>query len=127
MPLLTQAAYARRRGVTRQAIHRQVRDRIIPTHGPRKRIDPVEADRCYVPRMDAGLPQVRMPTAPRATDWTAVRAELAAWRAWGRETADRLARTLGVEVSLVRAVLEPALEDRLLWTGHAIADLDVEG
>lgn len=40
---LSQAAYARRRHVSRQRINRLVKDGIIPLHGGR--IDPVEADR----------------------------------------------------------------------------------
>ena len=64
--LLTQAAYARRHGVSRQAINRYVRDGIIPTHGPRKLIAPSEADGCWVPRSDAGQPQCR--AVPRRSD-----------------------------------------------------------
>lgn len=40
---MTQAAYARRRHVSRQRINRLVKDGVIPLHGGR--IDPVEADR----------------------------------------------------------------------------------
>lgn len=42
--LITQAEYARRRGLNKSTISRQVRDQIIPTHGERRLIDPAEAD-----------------------------------------------------------------------------------
>lgn len=127
-PLLTMASYARRVGVSRQAIHRQVADGMIPTHGPRRLIDPAEADAWYVPRLDAGWPQMRSTTAAAdATDWTAARADLAGWRAWGSETAARLARTLGADEKLVRAQLGAALEEHLLLTGRLTAELDVSG
>jgi hypothetical protein len=64
MALISQSAYARVRGVTRQAVHRYVRDGVIPTHGAAKQIDPAEADECWVPRIDAGAPQLRTPAAP---------------------------------------------------------------
>ena len=57
--LVTQAEFARRCGVTRQAIHRQVAEGVIPTHGAAKLIDPAEAGACYLPRLDAGAPQAR--------------------------------------------------------------------
>ena len=41
---ITQAEYARRAGVNKSTINRQVRDGLIPTHGPRKLIRPAEAD-----------------------------------------------------------------------------------
>jgi hypothetical protein len=63
--LVTQAEFARRCGVTRQAIHRQVAEGVIPTHGAAKLIDPAEAGACYLPRLDAGAPQARaLPPAP---------------------------------------------------------------
>lgn len=43
--LVSQAEYARRAGVNRSVICRQVRDRLIPVHGPRRLIDPNEADK----------------------------------------------------------------------------------
>lgn len=45
MEHLTQAAYAKHRGVSRQAINKLVKAEKIPVHGPRKCIDPAEADR----------------------------------------------------------------------------------
>lgn len=42
--LITQAEYARQRGLNKSTISRQVRDAIIPTHGERRLIDPAEAD-----------------------------------------------------------------------------------
>src|SRR5262245_12821262 len=126
-PLLTQAAYARSRGVSRQAIHRQVADGVIPTRGPRRLIDPAEADAWYVPRVDAGCPQLRVPATAEATDWAAVRADLAEWRAWGSATAARLARGLDADETLVRALLGAALEEHLLLTGQIVAELDVGG
>jgi hypothetical protein len=57
MVLMTKAAYARRVGVSRQAITRFVRDWGLPTHGPRGLIDADELDGLYVPRIDAGQPQ----------------------------------------------------------------------
>jgi hypothetical protein len=54
MELMTRAEYARRRGVSRQAITRFVQAWAIPTHGPRGLIDAAALDRLYVPRVDAG-------------------------------------------------------------------------
>jgi hypothetical protein len=59
MQLMTKAAYARRCGVSRQAITRFVSDWGIPTYGPRGLIDAEELDRDYYPRIDAGRPQLR--------------------------------------------------------------------
>jgi hypothetical protein len=59
MTLMRMAAYARVRGVSRQAISRFVRDWGIATHGPRRLVDADELDGVYYPRVDAGLPQVR--------------------------------------------------------------------
>ena len=46
MPLVTQATYARRRGVSREAVrqHTTTNGGPIPVHGPRKLIDVEEAD-----------------------------------------------------------------------------------
>jgi hypothetical protein len=68
MTLLTQAEYARRRGVSRQAISRFLRYWGIATHGPRGLIDAEELDGLYWPRIDAGQPQAgRLPPAARRT------------------------------------------------------------
>jgi hypothetical protein len=124
MSLMTQAAYARRHGVSRQAIGRYVRDGILPTHGPRKRIDPAEADGRWVPRIDAGKPQCR--AVPRRTNgrprqqrhhtkypaadgaW-----EVLTWRAWVPDAAARLAQALEVQVDQVRPVLGELVEAQL--------------
>lgn len=45
MELMTQADYARHRGVTRQAVNKAVGSGKIPVHGDKKQIDPAEADR----------------------------------------------------------------------------------
>lgn len=123
--LLTQAQYARRVGVSRQAVGRQVAEGLIPTHGPRRLIDPAEADAWYAPRLDAGWPQARVPAA--AVDWAAVRADIAGWRAWASATAGRLARTLGTDEAFVVALLGAALEEHLLLTGRLAAELDAGG
>jgi hypothetical protein len=61
MALMTKAAYARRCGVpSRRAITRLVRDRGLPTYGPRGLVDAEELDGVYFPRIDAGLPQLRV-------------------------------------------------------------------
>ena len=114
MPLLTQAAYARRVGVTRQAIGRAVGAGIIPTHGAKKLIDPAEADQCYIPRIDAGAPQIRAgdPAAEAAV-------AAAAWRVWAAEAAARLARALGVDERQTRALLAADLEAHLARVGLA--------
>jgi len=110
MSLLTQAAYARRHGISRQAINRYVRDGVIPTHGPRKRIDPAEADRYWVPRIDAGMPQLRLPrTMARPIEDDAV----AAWRSWAADAACAIAEALGADENQVLAVLDEQLEARL--------------
>ena len=46
MPLVTQATYARRRGVSREAVRQRTTTNggPIPVHGPRKLIDVEEAD-----------------------------------------------------------------------------------
>jgi hypothetical protein len=114
MPLLTQAEYARRHRVSRQAIHRQVREGIIPTHGPRKRIDPVEADRCWVPRIDAGMPQLRL---PRATERPVEDDPVAAWRSRAADAACAIAEALGADENQVLAVLDEQLEARIAALG----------
>jgi hypothetical protein len=65
MVLMTKAAYARRVGVSLQAIARFVRDWSLPTHGPRGLIDADQLDGVYVPRIDAGLRQPDRLTKPR--------------------------------------------------------------
>jgi hypothetical protein len=124
MPLLTQAEYARRHRVSRQAIHRQVREGIIPTHGPRKRIDPAEADRCWVPRIDAGLPQLRFPeNRTRHFDDDPV-ASLGAWRAWAADAARAIAVALRVDETRVLGILDEQLEARLAALGWLEDDAD---
>jgi hypothetical protein len=58
MTLMTQAEYARRRGVSRQAICRFVRDWQLPTYGG-GRVDAEQLDGLYCPRIDAGTAQLR--------------------------------------------------------------------
>lgn len=50
--LITQAEYARRRGLNKSTVSRQVRDGIIPTHGSRRLIDPAEADDARATKTD---------------------------------------------------------------------------
>jgi hypothetical protein len=50
--LITKAEYARRRGVNKSTISRQVSAGIIPTHGPEKLIDPAEADEALARNKD---------------------------------------------------------------------------
>jgi hypothetical protein len=57
--LMTKAAYARRRGVSRQAITRFVRDWGLALHGPRRLVDADQLDGLYCPRLDAGTAQLR--------------------------------------------------------------------
>lgn len=45
-------AYAQRSGLTSSTVSRQVRDGIIPTHGPKKLIDPVEAHEARGTKLD---------------------------------------------------------------------------
>jgi hypothetical protein len=59
MTLMTKAEYSRRRGVSRQAITRFVRDWGIATYGPRGLVDAEALDGLYYPRIDAGSAQVR--------------------------------------------------------------------
>ena len=72
MALMTKAEYARRRGVSRQAITRFVGDWGIPTYGPRGLIDAEELDRVYCPRIDAGQRQLRTMDA-YGRRWTSTR------------------------------------------------------
>jgi hypothetical protein len=73
MRLMTKAEYARRCGVSRQAITRFVRYWGLAQHGPRRLVDADELDGLYYPRLDAGQPQLRVrdaygrrwPPAPR--------------------------------------------------------------
>jgi DNA-binding MurR/RpiR family transcriptional regulator len=59
MLLMSQAEFARRCGVSRQAICRFVRDWGVPTYGRRNLVDAEELDRLYYPRIDAGAAQAR--------------------------------------------------------------------
>lgn len=125
MALLTQAAYARRHGVSRQAINRYVREGIIPVHRRAKLIDPAEADGCWVPRSDAGQPQCRSvptPTTGRSrprgshhTDYPAADGawEVLGWRAWVPAAATRLAQALEVDVERVGPLLAQLVEAQL--------------
>jgi hypothetical protein len=99
MPLVTQAEYARRVGASRQAIHRRVVEGIIPTHGAKRLIDLAEAAARYVPRIDAGLPQLRV-GGPAADAVVAA----AAW----------LARSLEVDERRTQALLAGDLEAQLV-------------
>ena len=45
---MSQAAFARRRGVSRQAIADRIRRGLLPTYGPGRRIDVTEADRLWL-------------------------------------------------------------------------------
>jgi hypothetical protein len=44
MPLVSQADYARRRRISRQAVGKRIADGTIPVHGPKKLIDVAQAD-----------------------------------------------------------------------------------
>jgi hypothetical protein len=109
--LLTMAEYARRMGVSRQAIHRQVATGMIPAHGPRKLIDPAVADSWYVPRIDAGQPQCRAPGPPTGAD----AAEVRDWRRWADAV---LAVIVELDsVAAMRAHLMCELDRRLVALG----------
>jgi hypothetical protein len=49
MPFISQREYARRRGVSHQAVHKRtvLGGGPIPVHGPKKLIDEAEADRLW--------------------------------------------------------------------------------
>lgn len=124
MPLLTQAFYARRHGVSRQALNRYVRDGIIRGHGPRKLINPAEADGCWVPRSDAGMPQLR--AGDPAAEAAMARAMAAdGWLEW----ADRLLGLLAAAGTMaeLRRVLHAALDQRLRALGLVAAVADDQG
>lgn len=67
--LITQAEYARRRELNKSTISRQVRDKIIPTHGDRRLIDPDEADKAREINTDPSRGR-RKEVASNATDAT---------------------------------------------------------
>jgi hypothetical protein len=119
--MLTQAQFARRVGVSRQAINRAVRDGVIPVHGPHRLIDPVEAAACYQPRCDAGEPQLRLGD-PRAETAMGHAVALAAWLEW----ADTLLGPLAACATMadLRRVLHLELGQRLAALGLVTADAD---
>ncbi|HJW69341.1 MAG TPA: hypothetical protein VJ829_08290, partial [Candidatus Binatia bacterium] len=55
MPLVTQAEYARHRHISREAVRKRTvtAGGPIPVHGPKKLIDPDEADGLWEPTMSA--------------------------------------------------------------------------
>jgi hypothetical protein len=108
MALLTQSQFARRCGVSRQAIGKQVAAGVIPVCGPRRLIDPAEADRVYLPRADAGMPQLRLDARAAAAD---------RWYAWGAAAARRLAHALHVDERQVCDLLRVELEAELTAVG----------
>src|SRR5262245_29987853 len=103
MVLVTQAAYARTRGVSKQAINRMVHEGVIPAqpHGRRHLIDPTEADACYLPRVDAGEPQLRAVPPRPPTGHGAGGDEVAALLAEGRAATRDAGEAL---VTLVQAI-----------------------
>lgn len=69
--LVTQAEFARRRGVSREAVGKRTTTRVgpIPVHGPRKLIDVAEADALWAPTIAtsqdfAGNSRFEAPDAP---------------------------------------------------------------
>jgi hypothetical protein len=116
MPFLTQSEYARRVGVSRQAVHRQVAAGVIPVHGEGRLIDAAEADACYGPDLRAAVPQMRV-GAPAMDAALAHEVAAAAWRAWVPAAAARLARALEVEAEPLRALLVAAVEAQLAAVG----------
>jgi hypothetical protein len=122
MPLISQAAFARLVGVSRQAIAYQVRNGLIPTHGAGKRIDPAEAQQWYWPKIDAGSPQLR---AARGDPDPGL-AERVSWWRWCDTTAQTLARSLGVPRRRVQEPLAVALRVQLVALGLVAADDDLD-
>jgi len=59
--LVSQREFARRRGCSIQAVNRNTVDHggVIPTYGPRKQIDPAEAERLWPPRSTGTAPPGR--------------------------------------------------------------------
>src|SRR5262245_49835753 len=101
MPLVSQAAYARRRGISRVAVYKRTvgAGGPIPTHGTRKLIDVAEADALWTATMSPhGAANAanghRAPAAARAAAGT--RVQLAAARA----------DALRVELDLKRLALD---------------------
>jgi hypothetical protein len=122
MSLISQAAYARLVGVSRQAISRQVQNGLIATHGPARRIDPEEAAQGCVPRIDAGAPQLdvrRAAADPSVATWVA-------WWRWCDATAGSLAQALSVPRQRVQAPLVIALRRQLMAIGLLAADDDLD-
>lgn len=69
--LITRAEYARRIGVSRQAVAERVRSGAIPAYGPRLLIDPEEADRLWFQTMSTarwlqGQSRARIPSSQAA-------------------------------------------------------------
>ena len=67
--LVSQRAYARRRGGRQIAVWKRTTTAggPIPVHGPRKRIDVAEADALWHATMSPSGPRTRKPPAPAAT------------------------------------------------------------
>jgi hypothetical protein len=120
MPLISQAEYARRHGVSPEAVRKRTVSMggPIPTHGRSKRIDPEEADRLWHATMSpAGASTSRFQGAPEAAAAADASAEAAGAAFLGTMHALTQARTalLLTEAQLRRLRLEErrgALLDR---------------
>jgi hypothetical protein len=126
MPLVSQAAYARRLGISRAAVHKRTSTvgGPIPVYGPRKLIDVAEADRLWettkTPQGEAGGAASRIngwyhPPCKHHTDYPAADGawEVLEWRAWVPAAARRLAQSLEVAAGRIEPLLAGLVDTQL--------------
>jgi hypothetical protein len=143
---MTQAAYARRCGLSRVAVHKRTMTKggPIPVHGPKKLIDVAEADALWEatksPQGAGGAEAARLAVAgtarrrgrlPACQHHTAYPTadgawEVLEWRAWVPNAAACLAQALEVEVARVRPLLEELVETQLEAFGLYAADVQAQ-
>jgi hypothetical protein len=101
MPLVTQAAYARHRGISRVSVHLRTTTKggPVPVHGPRKLIDVAEADALWeaTKAVNGWSPSSGAPGAPRGEPTGVVS---------GSQLAQARAAALVVDVQTKRLALE---------------------
>jgi hypothetical protein len=102
--LVSQSAYARQRGVSHQAVQKRTTTAggPIPVHGPKKRIDPAEADALW----EATMAPNGAANAREGTGAARAAAEKASPGVTGSQLAQARAAALVVEVQTKRLTLE---------------------
>jgi hypothetical protein len=142
MAYMRQAEYARRHGISREAVRQRTRPAggPIPVYGRAKLIDDAEPDAIWERTMSAqalsqsrwrpssGAARRRVSSPRHHTDCPAADGawEVLEWRAWVTGAAAQLATTLAVEVDRITPLLASLVETQLSaldWTpttcGHS--------